>query len=318
MYISLAEIPQLLLDLSFSDTDEFAGHIGWDFDFRQLDAGTLQANGALMGTSRTQAMRIELNRGFHQTGQPPSDMLTFGLSDPESAEHRWCGSATNVGDLLNFSLDSGFEGTSHAGFGGFAISFQETHLEETSEVLELDFDYRKQIKTTGVWRNAGRLTTQLRQRLIIARKSASELKSFDAIEFFDYSAAALLLEFLSGKNVAETSAPRTFRASALRMTIEWLEATNELPLTVMELCQKTGFSAPTIYRAFMEEFGIGPKRYLQVKRLTGVRRDLKSECTEQTITDIANRWGFWHMGTFAAEYKTQFGELPSETLRKPV
>jgi AraC family transcriptional regulator, ethanolamine operon transcriptional activator len=33
-----------------------------------------------------------------------------------------------------------------------------------------------------------------------------------------------------------------------------------------------------------------------------------------TIGDIANTWGFWHMGQFAADYRRQFGELPSETL----
>jgi AraC-like DNA-binding protein len=31
------------------------------------------------------------------------------------------------------------------------------------------------------------------------------------------------------------------------------------------------------------------------------------------ITDVANEWGFWHMGQFAADYQSQFGELPSET-----
>jgi hypothetical protein len=32
--------------------------------------------------------------------------------------------------------------------------------------------------------------------------------------------------------------------------------------------------------------------------------------------DVANRWGFWHMGQFAADYKRQFGELPSATLKR--
>jgi AraC family ethanolamine operon transcriptional activator len=32
------------------------------------------------------------------------------------------------------------------------------------------------------------------------------------------------------------------------------------------------------------------------------------------IADVANRWGFWHMGQFAADYRRQFGELPSETV----
>ena len=34
------------------------------------------------------------------------------------------------------------------------------------------------------------------------------------------------------------------------------------------------------------------------------------------VADIANGWGFWHMGQFAADYRRQFGELPSETLAR--
>ena len=33
----------------------------------------------------------------------------------------------------------------------------------------------------------------------------------------------------------------------------------------------------------------------------------------QAIIDAASRWGFWHMGQFAADYRRKFGELPSET-----
>ncbi len=315
--MSSAELPHLLLDQDFSDTDEYASNIGWDFDFRQLEAGALRAHGALLGTSRTRVMRIELNRAFHQSGRPPSNMLTFGLSDPESGEHRWCGRDTSIGDLLNFNLDSGFEGVTHAKFGGFAISFEETLLQDVSEVLELNIDYRKKLGATAVWRNADRLTRPLRQRLFAAKNSVPELKCADAIELFNSSAAALLLEFLSGQDGSQTHTSPAFRDRALRMTIEWLEATSEIPLTVLDLCKKTGFSGPTLYRAFMDEFGVGPKRYLQVRRLTEVRRDLKSECAGQSISDIANHWGFWHMGSFAAAYKTQFDELPSETLRRP-
>ena len=34
------------------------------------------------------------------------------------------------------------------------------------------------------------------------------------------------------------------------------------------------------------------------------------------IADVANEWGFWHMGQLAADYRRHFGENPSETLRR--
>ena len=32
-----------------------------------------------------------------------------------------------------------------------------------------------------------------------------------------------------------------------------------------------------------------------------------------TVQEIAQRWGFWHTGEFAADYRRLFGELPSQT-----
>ena len=65
-----------------------------------------------------------------------------------------------------------------------------------------------------------------------------------------------------------------------------------------------------------EHIGITPKQCLQAVRLTGVRRDLRRSGAKAKIADVANRWEFWHMGQFAADYRHQFGELPSETLQR--
>jgi AraC-like DNA-binding protein len=85
--------------------------------------------------------------------------------------------------------------------------------------------------------------------------------------------------------------------------------------SVAELSKESGASIRTLRRGFQERFGVSPKTYLLAQRLGGARRDLRSENQRPLVTDVANRWGFWHMGQFAADYRTMFGELPSETLR---
>jgi len=33
------------------------------------------------------------------------------------------------------------------------------------------------------------------------------------------------------------------------------------------------------------------------------------------VGDIAARWGFYHLSSFARDYRGEFGELPSESLK---
>jgi AraC family ethanolamine operon transcriptional activator len=85
-------------------------------------------------------------------------------------------------------------------------------------------------------------------------------------------------------------------------------------LTVQDLCRVTGVSIRTLEYVFLERFGVSPKEYLKAHRLNGVRRELRrAHAAAIRISDVANRWGFWHMGQFAADYRRLFGELPSET-----
>ena len=77
-----------------------------------------------------------------------------------------------------------------------------------------------------------------------------------------------------------------------------------------------GASWATLQRAFVQEFGVTPSSYIKSRRLAAVQSELIKKGPKAIISDVANRWGFWHMGSFAADYRKQFGELPSETLRR--
>ena len=47
-----------------------------------------------------------------------------------------------------------------------------------------------------------------------------------------------------------------------------------------------------------------------------VRAELRVGSPDNSsVTQIAARWGFGHLGRFAAGYRKSFGEHPSETLR---
>ena len=55
---------------------------------------------------------------------------------------------------------------------------------------------------------------------------------------------------------------------------------------------------------------------LRAARFERARDELRRSEPEATVTDVATRWGFDHMGRFAVEYRRRFGESPSQTLGK--
>jgi len=98
---------------------------------------------------------------------------------------------------------------------------------------------------------------------------------------------------------------------------DYIELQKSGPIKVSELAQTVEVSERTLCRLFDVRFGISPKAYLNKLRLNAVHQDLQySYSNKDKIHKIANSWGFWHMGQFAADYKKLFGELPSETLTK--
>ena len=87
--------------------------------------------------------------------------------------------------------------------------------------------------------------------------------------------------------------------------------------TALDLALHAGVSQRTLETLFRREFGITPGRFLNTTRLNGCYHDLyHAHPGEDTVTRIATRWGFSHMGRFSGAYQRQFGELPSNTLGK--
>lgn len=83
-----------------------------------------------------------------------------------------------------------------------------------------------------------------------------------------------------------------------------------------DLCSAVGVPARTLRSCFAAFLGIGPHRYLVLRRLGMVRRELSlPELPAQSVKTVAARYGFSDLGRFAAKYREQFDELPSVTLR---
>jgi AraC-like DNA-binding protein len=88
-------------------------------------------------------------------------------------------------------------------------------------------------------------------------------------------------------------------------------------IRIGDICRNLGVNARTLLRAFRAVHGATPHRYLFSRRMQ-VARQLLSCAGDRpvTVTEVATRLGFVELGRFAMAYRSAFGELPSETLRR--
>jgi AraC family ethanolamine operon transcriptional activator len=96
---------------------------------------------------------------------------------------------------------------------------------------------------------------------------------------------------------------------------EFLRANIDRPVYTDELCAALHVSARTLHQSFAAVYGMSPHAYLKRRRLILVHRALRAAREGRAmVKSVALAHGFWHLGRFAQEYATMFGEMPSETL----
>lgn len=109
---------------------------------------------------------------------------------------------------------------------------------------------------------------------------------------------------------------RIDRRLVLEKIEELLAARLSEPVYVADLCEATGLAERTLRFILIEQYGTSPIRLLRCRRLCQLRQCLREEGGgAESLSRIASRYGFRHMGTLAADYRALFGELPSETRR---
>ena len=289
----------------------------WDIDFRLLGAGDGRGEVEAVATRRAIVQRNRLGWKLHQRGASPSGSCTFGLGVDAGQDFPWCGRHARDDWLLFFPVNGEYDSVSDESFHGYSLTFDEGLVRETAHLLGGPSDVEPG-SSTGVF-NVGRERAAALRGMVRGIMRAA--RSRPDGEFSEALARAieqdLLPAILRAFADGQPAKPPTsrLRSLAVRRSTEFIEQVGGRPVTVRELCEVSGVSWRTLDYAFKDHFGVSPKKYLTVLRLNSAHQDLlASRPGEKRVDRIGARWGFWHMGRFARDYRRLFGELPSETL----
>jgi len=291
----------------------------WDIEVRQLEKGMINNTFALgqLKVNNIYLAYAEFTGKTQQIGHIPPGR-TFAFHRAKAGQLNWRKKDVPINGLMIFPLDSKLDVVTKGELTvPYTISVSEDVL--VARLTNSEKEIYKQIVST-------------QHLLLIPKPEMKNLqdtfdKYFQSLEedpelihlknfqvcFEEELLSALIAALFSNYN---DDSEISYHNSTIWKKLEiYIETYKHRPIRVSELTQTAEISERSLYRLFHERFSITPKAYLDKLRLNGVRLDLiKSSGSDTKIHHIANVWGFWHMGKFAADYKYLFGELPSETL----
>jgi AraC family ethanolamine operon transcriptional activator len=113
--------------------------------------------------------------------------------------------------------------------------------------------------------------------------------------------------------------PAVSREAIFSKAVSLMHRRASREVRIDDLCRAAGVCERTLRAAFNDLVGMGPHQYLQIHRLHRIRRALTAANPDKhTVAGIGVRHGYWNGSRLAHDYRSLFGELPSETLLRRI
>lgn len=96
----------------------------------------------------------------------------------------------------------------------------------------------------------------------------------------------------------------------------YIEAHLSDDITLDDIARHSNTSPRTLTRMCRLQYGVSPMQLVRDLRLDQIRQALINATVDNSVSEIALRWGYTHLGRFAAAYRQRFGEAPHDTLQK--
>lgn len=109
-----------------------------------------------------------------------------------------------------------------------------------------------------------------------------------------------------------SAAPAT--SQRVRRAMEYMVERLSEPVSVADVAEISGTSVRSLQSAFRTELGTTPVQWLRSQRLERAHALLQSGAPGLTVTDVAYRCGFFHLGEFGSAYRARYGATPSAVL----
>lgn len=306
--------------LQSRDVDEHAAQLqGWQQRYDQLSAGAFVGRLEQLSVGPAQVFRECTSQALRQRCEVRPDAVWCGITARHDGS-RIDGRLVGEHGVMVCGGAVPFELVSPAGHDILGVVVERKALLAHAQVLGVAIgtaalDARPWLQLSSATRHHAQ--ARLCAVLALARGTdavgaVSADTASDAWQRSLLDTVVALLEQPGEPAVSRCNA--TARRRVVRQVHEWIEANPALVPSVPQLCARLNVSRRTLQYAFEAETAMSPVAYLRSIRLNGARRALRSGVS-QSVREVAAEWGFWNLSQFGSDYRHQFGERPSDTLR---
>jgi AraC-like DNA-binding protein len=148
------------------------------------------------------------------------------------------------------------------------------------------------------------------------KRTASHWNPIMIGSFEDLIISKLLLSHPHNYSTALQRAEKRIAPRDVKRAIDYMQARLGSPISIADIAETCGIAGRTLFKHFQDFHGISPMQYVRNARFEKARQALAHAELGESVTEIAMRWGFSHMGRFSVEYRQRFGESPGESLRR--
>lgn len=298
---------------SAEENEEKMKRLGVNQQIRQLGKGKFRGDLAARSTEHGELWADRFTTATSMVLEPPAGMAAFLVfrsaggrllaSGEEAANDKLSVMPPgSVADLVTPDL-----------FGSDAVTLPADRFVELTDVL---CPSMKPVRPDGLAVLRGDT-----EKLHALREAVVDLVSRPELDPRDERSADLVAEMVAwmGDSSQHASPGRVLVNGARRRVAkraqEFLEEHYWDTIQTEDLCRAAGVGVRTLQRCFREYFDLTITDYLKVLRLNAARRELAAaEPGQVSVTDVAMRHGFAHLGRFSLEFRDRFGESPRETL----
>jgi len=297
----------------FTDFDQYNETVkNWDLNYKLLSKSDFSAELHMIFDDNFSLLNEKLIGKIEQKGKTEKGLMVFGILAKNCTLY-WFDKKIGSDTLVIFPKENNYEVISDSNHDAYVLSINKN----------IFFDV---MKKAGIKKDE-KIFNNKAQLLVLNKEFSSRF--INLLEYYlntnlnnpkknsalIESITLSLVEYFGKAKLKKVPIKLNKKDLAIKKAVKLIDKQVDNLFSIPQICALVGVSESTLLIAFKEKYQVSPSDYIKAFRLNKVKQEIYNTKTI-TISEIAGKYHFWHMGQFAKDFKKQFGILPSEVRKK--